>query len=317
MVYGLIFIFQASEIWELMLRIEHNFSVIARTHIFSSLCSSALKLISIFLGWPIICIVVSMSAEYAMNLRRLVLYRMRNRPAFVGKFQIEYARNLLKASSLVMLSGFLVALQSRSEYYLIDYFLGLEALGLYAAAFKSMEVIDVLVLVFTMTVMPELARRHHIEFSILARRIYLLGIIFFIATLVLMAFMYVIYPWVYGQQYLDAQAVIPWLAFRPLLIILGAIRGIFLVMEGRLIYMPVCSAVGLITTLIAGSFLIPFLGLVGAAISGLIGLVISNFVLDIFFKPQNLINILSCFREGPYIVRRILEMLKMRKVDVQ
>ena len=315
-VYGLVFIFQASEIWEYRLRIEHRLPVIAQTHIFSSACSSVLKLASILLGWPIICIAFSMAAEYAMNLGILARYRMRHWPGVIGKFQSQYARDLLRASSMVILSGFLIACQSRSEFYLIAHYMDLEALGLYAAAFKIMEVVDVLVLVFTMTVMPELAKRDHLEFPVLKRRTYLLGVFFFIAILFLMALMYVIYPWIYGEKYLAAQAIIPWLALRPLLIILGAIRGIFLVMEGRLAYLPVCAVIGLLTTLLAGSALIPAWGLQGAAISGLIGLLISNFVMDVFFKPQNIANILLCFREWPYVVQRILEMLKMRKTHV-
>lgn len=316
-VYGLVFVFQASEIWEYRLRIEHRLPVIAKTHILSSACSSVLKLTSILLGWPLICIAYSMATEYAMNLGLLARYRLRNWPGFIGKFQSQYARDLLRASSLVMLSGFLIACQSRSEFYLISHFMDLEALGLYAAAFKCIEVVDVLLLVFTMTVMPELAKRDHLEFPILKRRTYLLGIFFFILTLIPMALMYVIYPWIYGDKYLAAQDIIPWLALRPLFIVLGAIRGIFLVMEGRLYYMPLCAVVGLLTTLLAGSALIPLWGLQGAAISGLIGLVISNFVIDIFLRPQNIANILSCYREWPYATQRILEILKMRKKHAQ
>lgn len=316
-VYGLVFIFQSSEIWEYRLRIEHRLPVIAQTHILSSACSSILKLASILMGWSLICIAFSMAAEYAMNLGLLLRYRLRHWPGFVGKFQAQYARDLLRASSMVMLSGFLIACQSRSEFYLIAHFMDLEALGLYAAAFKCMEVVDVLVLVFTMTVMPELAKRDHLEFPVLKRRTYLLGFFFFIATLIPMALMYVIYPWVYGEKYLAAQAIIPWLALRPLLIVLGAIRGIFLVMEGRLHYMPLCAVVGLLTTLLAGSALIPVWGLQGAAIAGLIGLAVSNFVMDVFFRPQNIANILSCYREWPYVAGRILEILKMRKNHAQ
>lgn len=315
-VYGLVFVFQASEIWEYRLRIEHRLPIIAKTHIFSSACSSLLKLMSILLGWPIICIAFAMLAEYALNLAVLARYRLRHWPGFIGTFQTQYARDLLRASSMVMLSGFLIACQSRSEFYLLAHFMDLEALGLYAAAFKCMEVVDVLVLVFTMTVMPELAKRDHLEFPILKRRTYLLGMFFFIATLIPIMLLYWIYPWIYGEKYIAAQAIIPWLALRPLLIILGAIRGIFLVMEGRLYYMPLCAFVGLLTTLLAGSALIPVWGLQGAAISGLIGLLISNVVMDIFFRPLNITNLLLCYREWPYASHRILEMLKMRKTHV-
>jgi O-antigen/teichoic acid export membrane protein len=191
--------------------------------------------------------------------------------------------------------------------------LGLEALGLYAAAFKCMELVDVLVLVFTMTLVPELSKRHNLELPILASRTYLLGMLFFIATLLPIAAIYFLFPWVYGQQYQAAQDLIPWLALRPLFIILGAIRGIFLVMEGRLHYVPICAAVGLVSTLVAGSFLIPAWGLQGAAVSGLIGLAISNFAIDIFFQPQNIARLFKSYQHFPYAIDRCLELFRLRK----
>jgi len=313
LVYGLIFIFQASEIWEYRLRIEQRLPMVAKTHVFSSFLSSALKIIAILLGWPLICIAGAMASEYASSLGILARYRARHWSAWVGKFQAEYARELLKGSLMVMFSSFLIACQSRSEFYLINHYLGLESVGLYAAAFKCMEVVDVLVLVFTMTLVPELSKRHRLELPTLANRTYLLGFFFFIAMLLPIAMIYILFPWVYGPKYQEAQVLIPWLALRPLFIILGAIRGIFLVMEGRLHYVPICAAVGLFTTLTVGSLLIPIWGLQGAAISGLIGLAISNFVMDIFFQPQNIVRMFTSYRQWPYAVNRCLEVLKLRK----
>jgi hypothetical protein len=88
-------------------------------------------------------------------------------------------------------------------------------------------------------------------------------------------------------------------------------------MEGRLRYVPICAAVGLVCTVIAGSFLIPALGLEGAAISGLIGLFISNLVMDIFFKPQNIARMFTSYRQWPYALRRVLEILRWRKANEQ
>jgi O-antigen/teichoic acid export membrane protein len=316
LVYGLIFIFQASEIWEYRLRIEHHLPLVAKTHICSSLLSNTLKIVTLLMGWPLIAIAVAMSTEYAGSLIILARYRARHWSTWVGKFQAEYARTLIKASSLVMLSSFLIALQSRSEFYLINHFLGLEAVGLYAAAFKSIELVDVLILIFTMILVPELSKRHHLELPILASRTYLLGFLFYMVMLLPIALLYFIFPWIYGAKFNAAQMLIPWLALRPLFIILGTIRGIFLVMEDRLRYVPICAAVGLASTVIAGSFLIPVLGLEGAAVSGLIGLAISNFVMDIFFQPKNISRMVSSFRQWPYAVDRCLEILKLRKPQI-
>lgn len=313
--YGIIFVFQASEIWEYRLRIEHRIFVMAKTHILSSLLSNGLKILTLLLGWPLICIATAMSSESATNLGLLARYRARHWARWAGQFNQVYAKKLLKASLLVMLSGFLIAGQTRCEYYLIDHFMDLEAVGVYAVAFKSMELFDVLVVVFTMTLVPELAKRHTIELPILASRTYLLGFIFFLVMLVPIALIYGLFPWLYGEKYLAAQALIPWLALRPLFIILGSIRTIFLVMEGRLRYVPICAFVGLCFSISLGWFLIPAWGLTGAVISGLISLLISNLVMDLFFQRQNINRMLAAYRQWPYALHRGLQLLKMRQSD--
>ena len=311
--YGSLFIFQASEIWEYRLRIEHRVSIIARTHILTSIISSVFKVVCVLFGWPLIYVTSSMSAEYAGNMGILMNYRARHWSQWVGQFDRAYAKTLLKGSLLVMVSVTLVACQVRAEYYLVDYFLGIESVGIYAAAFKCMELFDILVVIFSMTLVPELAKRHVLERPVLASRTYLLGFLFFLAMLIPIAVLYFLFPWIYGAKYLGAQELIPWLAMRPLLVILGSIRSIFLVLEGRLRYLPVCALVGLVCSLTAGWFLIPQLGLLGAAISGLISLTVSNFVMDIFFQPQNISRMCGAFSQWGYVLEKGRQVLKLRK----
>lgn len=311
--YGILFIFQASEVWEYRLRIEHRVSVIAGTHILTSLISSAFKVLCVLLGWPLIYVTSSMSAEYAGNMGILANYRARHWSQWVGHFDIAYAKNLLKGSLLVMVSVTLVACQVRAEYYLVDYFLGIESVGIYAAAFKCMELFDILVVIFSMTLVPELAKRDVLEHHIMARRTYLLGFLFFLIMLIPIVFLYFLFPWIYGAKYVGAQELIPWLAMRPLLVILGSIRSIFLVLEGRLRYVPLCAFVGLVCSLTVGWFLIPLFGLVGAAISGLISLLMSNFVMDIFFQPQNIARMRGAFSQWGYVMEKGRQVLKSRK----
>jgi hypothetical protein len=314
LVYGLLFIFQASEIWEYRLRIEHRISVIAGTHILTSVISSIAKVACVLFGWPLIYVTASMSAEYAGNMGLLANYKRRHWSEWIGQFDRAYATKLLSSSLLVMVSVTLVACQVRIEYYLIDHFLGIESVGIYAAAFKCMELFEILVVIFSMTLVPELAKRDVAELPTLASRTYLLGFLFFGAMLVPIFILYLLFPWLFGVKYEAAQALIPWLAFRPLLIILGSIRSIFLVMEGRLRYVPICAFVGLVSSLGTGWFLIPELGLLGAAISGLISLLVSNFVMDLFFQPQNTRSMRKAFSQWPYVLEKGRQVLQLRKM---
>jgi O-antigen/teichoic acid export membrane protein len=313
LIYGILFIFQASEIWEYRLRIEHRISVIAKTHIGTSLVSSAIKICCALFHWPLVYVTASMSSEYAANMGVLASYRARHWTQWVGNFDQAYAKKLLSSSLLVMTSGFLIACQVRCEYYLVDYFLGIESVGIYAAAFKCMELFEIMVVIFSMTLIPELAKRDFTDLPILASRTYLLGFLFFLAMLFPITLLYFLFPQIYGKEYVDAQSLLPWLAFRPLLIILGSIRSMFLVLEGRLRYVPICAFVGLLSSLGLGWLLIPIFGLTGAAISGLISLLVSNFVMDLFFQRQNIVRMFRAFTQWPYILNKALQLVQSRK----
>lgn len=312
-VYGLLFLFQASEVWEYRLRVEHRLPVIARTHILTSVASGVVKVGCVLFGWPIAFVTAAMSGEYAANMGILARYRARHWSQWVGRFDRAYAKRLLSSSLLVMFSGLLIVCQTRFEFYLIDYFMGLGAVGQYAAAMKVMELFDMAVVIFSMTLVPELAKRHLSELPVLASRTYLLGFAVFLAMLLPMALIYLIFPWVYGDKYLEAQSLLPWLAFRPLLIILGAIRGMFLVLEGKLRYAPACALVGLICSLSVGWVLVPAYGLVGAVCSGLISLFVSNLLIDAFFQPQNIGRMARSVRELPYVWEKLQQLVKLRK----
>ena len=313
LIYGVLFIFQASEIWEYRLRIEHQVPVIAYVHIVTSILSSLVKVACVLFSWPLIYVTSSMSGEYAGNMGLLARYRSRHWSQWVGDFDPAYAKKLLKSSLLMMVSVTLVAAQVRCEYYLVDHFLGIESVGIYAAAFKCMELFDILIVIFSMTLVPELAKRQMTDLPILASRTYLIGFILFITMLIPIAVLYGLFPWIYGAKYQAAQALIPWLAMRPLLVILGSIRSIFLVLEGRLRYVPVCALVGLTCSLTAGWFLIPIFGLVGAAMAGLVSLLVSNFVMDIFFQPQNIARMRGAFSQWSYVLEKARQVLHPSK----
>jgi len=312
-IYGILFIFQASEIWEYRLRIEQRISVITKTHLSTCFISSALKICCVLFHWPMVYVTASMSGEYAANMGILAAYRARHWTKWAGGFDKVYAKKLLSSSLLVMTSGFLIACQVRCEYYLVDYFLGIESVGIYAAAFKSMELFEIMVVIFSMTLIPELSKRDFTDLPILASRTYLLGFLFFLAMLLPIALIYFLFPWIYGKEYVDAQSLLPYLAFRPLLIILGSIRSMFLVLEGRLRYVPICAVVGVLSSLSLGCILIPIWGLTGAAISGLTSLLISNFVMDIFFRRQNIVRMSQAFTQWPYFLNKVLQLVHLRK----
>jgi O-antigen/teichoic acid export membrane protein len=109
-----------------------------------------------------------------------------------------------------------------------------------------------------------------------------------------------VFPYVYGIQYAQAAAILPWLFLRPLFGMLGSIRNMFIVLEGNYWYPALSAFCSLIVSIFVGYNLIPIYGLYGAVASSLIGLFILTVVTDFVFYRKNSVAVFTCFCEYPY-----------------
>ena len=291
--YGLYLPIQATDVVEYRLRAEGRFGMIAGIRSVASLVSGGLKLGAVFLGFPLIAIAGAMGFEYVMGTTAYLFLRRRKDPEGVGRFSWNYARDLLRRSSFLIIAGTFSLLQGRVDSLLIEHFLDLEALGQYAAALKLMELFDTGAIVLSIVLVPEFARASGKALETLARRAYLAGGCLYLLSIPLIYFVAWLFPFIYGSSYTEGESLIPYLVLRPLLVMMGFFRAGLAVAEGKQSLLPLYPLVGSLATWFLASYFIPEVGLRGAALSSIGGLLFSNLIVDLLVYRRHLVWMLS------------------------
>lgn len=308
LILGLYLPLQAADAYDYSFRVEKKYSLIALTRSLSALVSSTFKVLSILLGWPIYAIAVAMTSEYVLNgtaFSWLNKFKIR----FEGQFNAEYARQLIGRSWKIMLAGVVLAFQVRIEYYLIEKFLGWDSVGQYAAALKIFETLDVVPIIFTLVLLPELARFIHSgareKFQEAFQGSYLAGLLIYICMLPIMLIIIWLFPHAFGEMYLGAQALLPFLLIRPLLVMLGVVRGVFVVLDHRYFYPVIASILGLGISFGVAYFCIPVYGLYGAIAANLLGLLGSTILADLIFYRESSAALFTCWRQSGLVLEKL------------
>lgn len=308
-ILGLYLPLQSADAYDYCFRVEKKFNYIACTRSISALISSALKMVAILLGWPIYAIAGAMTGEYAFS-GAIFTFLNKSKLKISGKFNSLYAVQLIRRSWKIMLAGIVVAFQVRVEYYLIEKYLGWDSVGQYAAALKIFETLDVIPIIFTVVLMPELAIyiRSGVKqkFAESYQGSYLAGILIYLFMIPIMLVIIWIFPIAFGDKYIAAQELLPFLLIRPLFVMISVIRGVFVVLDHRYFYPIVSSILGLIVTIVIASMLIPLYGLYGAIAANLLGLFSSTILCDLFFYRESSYALLTCWKQFGAVIGRLV-----------
>jgi O-antigen/teichoic acid export membrane protein len=301
---------QAGDVYEYRLRVEDEFSKIAFSRSLAAFLANVLKALILVFALPIGYIAAAMASEFAMTTSFFKLC-LKKKGFMPGQFKLDYAKDLLARSWKIIFAGLLITFQARIEYFLIEKFLGWQEVGQYSAALKIFEIIDVVCVILVSVLMPKLASIVNSENARLyGRRTYLIGFAIYLLLIPLMILLVVVFPYVYGFQYAEAAAILPWLFLRPLFGMLGSIRNMFIVLEGNYWYPALSSLCSLIVSILAGYSLIPLYGLYGAVASSMLGLFTLTILTDLLFYRKNSVAVFTCFYEWAYFKNLIQKSIR-------
>ena len=298
---------QAGDVYEYRLRVEDEFSKIALSRSLAAFLSNVLKALVLIVTLPISYIAMAMTSEFLLTTTFFKLC-LKKKGFLPGSFRLEYAKSLLLRSWKIIFAGLLITFQARVEYFLIEQFLGWQEVGQYSAALKIFEIIDVICVILVTVLMPKLAAMINSENDMVyRRRTYLIGFSIYCLLIPAMIVLTIIFPYLYGAQYAEAAAVLPWLFLRPLFGMLGSVRNMFIVLEGNYWYPALSALCSLIVSVITGYSLIPEYGLYGAIASSMLGLFTLTVLTDLVFYRKNSFAVFTCFDEFSYFKNLIVQ----------
>ncbi len=297
-ILGLIWIFSLSFIPQAFNVIETYFQsqVLSKNsvkaQIISLLLASILKIICIVLNKGIFWLTLIYVIEgiiYSFIL--LVLYKKFGKHIKEWKFQKSIAISLLKDSWPLMLSAVAVGIYMKIDQVMIKNMLGNEQTGIYAVAVKLSEVWYFLPGIICSSLFPALVNSLKTNEEFFNQRIKKLYFLMFWSSfgiaLTTTILAYPIIKILFGDQYLGSVIVLKIYVWAGIGVSLGIVVNQYLLANNLTKISFYNTILGAIINVILNLFLIPKLGIIGAATSTFISYTLATFAVLFFKQSKN------------------------------
>lgn len=204
----------------------------------------------------------------------MVEYRMLKQSLSNWTYNTEYAKDLLKASWPLIFSGFMATIYLKIDQLMINSMMDDAATGLYAAAVKLSEAWVSIPWIIGASLYPALVNAHKEDNARFLDRVtqtYILQI--GVAMVIIVPVILLAHPvtdFVFGEAYAASAIALQLHIGSLLFIFLGSVANRWLIIEGIQRYWMMNSLIGAATNIILNLFLIPPMGINGAALATLI-----------------------------------------------
>ncbi len=200
-------------------------------------------------------------------------------------WDIPTAKNLLKDSWPLILSGIVISIYMKIDQVMIQEMLGSEAVGQYAAAVRISEAWYFIPMVIASSLFPAIINAKQVSEELYYTRLQrLYSLMIWLAILIALPMTFLSH-WVihllYGSQYAQAGDVLRIHIWAGVFVFLGVSSGFWLISE-NFVKIAFCrNLIGAIGNIILNLILIPKLGIKGAAIATLAAWMLSAFLFDL------------------------------------
>ncbi len=285
-IYGLNVFLQAFNLFELSFQAKLSFKPLFWANNISYIFSSGLRVLGVFLKSTVSFFL----STYIIGeiILKLLVQRQMGFSFLQGKYNKEFAEQLIKASYPYFLSAFVVLLDQRLSFVFIERFRTPGELGNYSVAVTLVDLWLFLPTAVTASVFPTIItafnghkEQYSIRIQYLADILVWLGIAFFIG--VFLSADLVIHL-LYGSRYEEAPEALWLYALTTVPVFFNLARLKWLSLEKNLNDWLWFSAFCLALNFVGHYYLVPNYGIRGAILSFLLSQFIGNFVMSVFSK---------------------------------
>lgn len=304
-------IFQAFNVIDFNYQAEVTSKFVVYAHLVQLVVSSITKLIFVWIAAPLVwfaCVFMLDAAVHAAALT--AMYLKKTGRVWHWKFRWETAKQLLKDSWPLILSGMVISIYMKIDQIMIKEMLGAEQVGYYAAAVRLSEAWYFVPMAIISSVFPAIINAKKQSEKLYYQRLqklYNLMVWSAVAIALPTTFMA---PWVikalYGEAFLPAAGVLSIHIWAGVFVFLGVVSGRWLLTENLQIFSTLNTSIGAIVNIILNYVLIKNMGIKGAAISTLISYFVAAYLCLSFFEKTriNFINLTkSLFFKGFFNVK--------------
>ena len=257
---------------------------------------SLLKLIFVYLKFPLLTFVILGLLESVLGVLGLVLYYgISNLNKW--KFNINYCKFLLNQAWPLIMSGIIIMMYMRLDQIMIGEMLGEKWVGLYSVSTRFTELWYFIPTIFATSFFPKLIENFNIDkkkYSAICLKMFkLLFIISFFIAFFFSFFSKFIINFLYGKEYLMSVFALQISIWTGIFVFWGVAAGNMLVIENLNKHNLIKSIQGLSINIILNLILIPKYGINGAAIATLISQIYASYIYYFFFKKTRHIFLLQ------------------------
>lgn len=260
---------------------------------------STAKVWLILVGAPLMAFVWATLLEAALVAAGLAWIYIRRGPPRSGlQARLDTATALLSESWPIVLANIAVASHLRIDHIMLGSMLDNHQVGIYAAAVRVIEAFYFLPAAIAASIVPALvgARDNSREtyHAIIQRTLSLSFVASIVLTVPLFMLATPIMHALFGAAYQDAGDILRLYALALPFVFLGAPAGKWFLVEGRQIDAMYRVLSGLALNIVLNTILIPRHGAVGAAVSTVAALIMSNFAFNAIYPPTRRIFVMQC-----------------------
>ncbi len=292
---GLNLVFQSLDVIDLKLQSVLNSKVAVIVKNSSFIIGSILKLLVIYKKGPLVYFVLITLFEVILGSFGLVLYYGINK--FL-KWRLYYitAKDLLSECWPLIFSGFIIILYMRLDQVMIAQMLNTKAVGLYSVSVKFSELWYFIPTVVVSSFFPKMIeifadRKAYFKVCLFILKIFFLSS--FVIAIILSIISDKLILFLYGSHFIPAAFALKISIWTAIFVFWGVCAGNMLVIENLNKHNLYKSIQGLIINISLNIFLIPKMGINGAAIATLISQFYASYLYYLFPKETRHIFLLQ------------------------
>ncbi len=283
------FIFQAFNVINLDFQATVKSKYVVQVQVTQMVISSIAKLTLIWISAPLLWFaVVSLSDTVVLAIGLVWNYLRKIGTISLWKPRISTAKNLLKNSWPLILSGVAIMIYMRIDQVMIKAMMGSKEVGYYAAAVKLSEAWYFIPMTIASSLFPAIINAKKVSEELYYARLQrLYDLMVWMAVAIALPTTFLA-PWVikilYGNAYLPATGVLSIYIWASVFIFLGVASGNWFITENLQRYSLYRTLAGVVINIILNYIFIPIYSIYGAAFATLISQVIASYLFNITNK---------------------------------
>ncbi len=292
-------IFQAFDAIDLLFQsqVQSKYTVVAKNTVF--MIVTVVKVTLITMQAPLIAFAWARLAEFGLGAMGLTIaYRVKGYSMKLCRWSFPVAKNLLKESWPLILSGFTIMIYMRTDQIMLGEMVGDKAVGIYSAATRISEVWYFIPTAIASSVSPSIFAAKEVSESLYYQRIQkLLRLLILVSIVIAVPVSFLsgeIIKILFGNGYAEAEQVLAIHIWASLFVFMGVGEKSWFIAEGLTQFTFVKTLIGALVNVCLNLILIPYYSGIGAAIATVTAQIFSCFLINLFHPKARRILRIQC-----------------------